>query len=307
VDSPEALPILPTSTEAARRRTITGWVSRDGRFYGDDERLARWAGATHVLCADCGAPTAKDTLVCPSCRERRAIATYTALPTAAPGSYPVYAEATDTFYANLELAEDDLESGQSLADLRLLVCEPVMARPLDTDYWLDDIPVDEDIPPGLLALIDAANAILARLEPLGYRPTRIAADPDHQLQRPTHARPSRTPPPEGYTNMTGDLVVVQMSRRTTHAVHATGNARDGSLHGQFTYCGLRLAGSDQKDRETGEKSNYHELANGSEITCKRCRKNTMWRVLAQPRPTEQPTAPNQTRPRTGSYHESQRG
>ncbi len=35
--------ILPDSPLAARHRTVTGWVSRDGRFFGDDEQTARRA------------------------------------------------------------------------------------------------------------------------------------------------------------------------------------------------------------------------------------------------------------------------
>lgn len=51
--------ILPSSDEAAQQVTVTGWRSREGLFYGNDERIARWAGATHVECSECGKPTPK--------------------------------------------------------------------------------------------------------------------------------------------------------------------------------------------------------------------------------------------------------
>lgn len=42
--------ILASSPEAASIQTVTGWVSRGGRFWGDDEHMARYCGSTHRLC-----------------------------------------------------------------------------------------------------------------------------------------------------------------------------------------------------------------------------------------------------------------
>jgi hypothetical protein len=42
--------VMMDSDEAASIQTLTGWVSRDGRFWGDDESMARWSGATHRKC-----------------------------------------------------------------------------------------------------------------------------------------------------------------------------------------------------------------------------------------------------------------
>ena len=39
--------IMEDSPEAASIKTVTGWVSRTGRFCGDDERMARFDGSTH--------------------------------------------------------------------------------------------------------------------------------------------------------------------------------------------------------------------------------------------------------------------
>ena len=38
--------VLLEDAEAATLKTVTGWVSRDGLFFGSDERTARWSGAT---------------------------------------------------------------------------------------------------------------------------------------------------------------------------------------------------------------------------------------------------------------------
>ncbi|MGJ0580578.1 DNA N-6-adenine-methyltransferase, partial [Xenorhabdus bovienii] len=42
--------VMHDSSEAASIKTVTGWVSRDGQFWGDDERMARYCGATHRQC-----------------------------------------------------------------------------------------------------------------------------------------------------------------------------------------------------------------------------------------------------------------
>lgn len=46
--------ILNTDKESAEYRTdIKGWVSKDGRFFGKDESLARYSGSTHRKCDKC--------------------------------------------------------------------------------------------------------------------------------------------------------------------------------------------------------------------------------------------------------------
>lgn len=65
--------VMSDSTEAAQLVTITGWVSRTGIFYGNDERIARYAGCTHRPCEteDCGKPTEKTYIYCDDCRHKR--------------------------------------------------------------------------------------------------------------------------------------------------------------------------------------------------------------------------------------------
>jgi len=61
------------SPEAARLVTVTGWVSSDGRFFGnldDAERIARYAGCTHQPCGECGVLCEKMYTRCPECRAK---------------------------------------------------------------------------------------------------------------------------------------------------------------------------------------------------------------------------------------------
>src|ERR1700749_2919897 len=67
--------VMYDSDRAAKRVTITGyrkepmtgWMDRFGRYFGDDENLARYSGCTHKTC-DCGKPMTKGWLKCEDCR-----------------------------------------------------------------------------------------------------------------------------------------------------------------------------------------------------------------------------------------------
>lgn len=153
--------ILPSDDRAATYRTdITGWVSRDGKYCGDDERLARLVGATHRACADCGVSTLKTYMICPACRDKRAEQRYLALPQAEwDGEAMLYSEAHEEYFTDMECATEHAECHDvSLADLRLVICEPNRVRPLDMEYCSDDLPMDaDDGPEEVKAAIDAFN------------------------------------------------------------------------------------------------------------------------------------------------------
>ena len=59
--------VIFNSAEAATYKTdLKGWVSRDGMYFGENERTARWSGCTHMTCV-CGAVHEKGRTVCRSC------------------------------------------------------------------------------------------------------------------------------------------------------------------------------------------------------------------------------------------------
>lgn len=175
-------PIFPDDPRAATRQTVEGWVSRDGRFYGDDERLARWAGATHQRCTGCGAAVDKTWTLCPACREARERERYAQRPRKAwDGVQMVYSETTQRFYVSPEDACDELDDvDETLADRRIVLCEPVEAHLLTGEEWADDLP-DEggDVPEPLTDAIQAFNAAVKGLI-LSWRPGRYAlAEEEH--------------------------------------------------------------------------------------------------------------------------------
>lgn len=174
-------PIIPfDSPEAAQEVTVTGWRSRDGFFYGNGpraEETARYAGCTHQPCRDCGKLTEKMYSLCVGCREKADLARFLALPRGPwDGEQMLYSDARDKYYSTPEDVLDDLEEGQQLEDLRLVLCKPNRARPIEEDHFCDDLPEDGDVPPELAAALQVLNDVIVNLPALSWSPGKVAWD-----------------------------------------------------------------------------------------------------------------------------------
>ena len=166
--------VMYDSPEAASIRTVTGWVSRHGQWWGDNEDAARYGGCTHRPCRDCGEPAERSYLICIACREKAASERFAAMPRKAwDGEAMVYSVVTDRYYSDPDEAYDDLEDGQTLEDLGLVICEPNLCQ-LDSDYWSDDLP-DEgcDETPGWLEDAVAAFNEAVRGKVLSWSPGKF--------------------------------------------------------------------------------------------------------------------------------------
>jgi hypothetical protein len=97
------------SDEAAQRKSVTGWVSHNGRFYGDDERTARYDGCTHKPCEDCGELIPRDGLVaCRPCLNKRDDGRFSLLARREwDGNTPLVSYDTDTYFFNEEELSED--------------------------------------------------------------------------------------------------------------------------------------------------------------------------------------------------------
>ncbi len=188
--------ILDTDPEAARFDPvgISGWVSRDGRFYGNDERLARYAGCTHRACEDCGAPTPKMYVACARCREARADKRH-AEREARPwdGVGFIYSDALDRYFSDSDDLEEYLDEEDALPveSLRLLHCEPIFASEIEPgDYYHDSLPDEDDeaVPAWLeeafAALNETIRAHRARGDALSWTPGKVAVDVASIVARP---------------------------------------------------------------------------------------------------------------------------
>ena len=171
----DTLVILPASDEAATYRTdIKGWVSRSGRYWGDDERLARYDGCTHNACTSCGAPTEKYRLYCDACQAKRDGEQWEALPVPDwDGETPLCLYRGDTYLYDIDQVRDyAAENDMKVSELRLVLCKPVYARRLEVDYWADDLAEGDDAPSWLEDAVDEFNEVIAkhRTEPLSWNP-----------------------------------------------------------------------------------------------------------------------------------------
>ena len=170
--------VMRDSPEAAEYRTgLSGWVSRRGLFYGDrpdSEDMARYDGCTHVACKYCSAPAQKSYTACQECRDKKDLERFEALPRADwDGKAMLYSEARDKYYAGPDDAEDELEEGETLADMRLVICKPNYARQIDPDYCVDELPEDGDVPPEVEAAMDTFNEAVAGIV-LSWTPGKVA-------------------------------------------------------------------------------------------------------------------------------------
>lgn len=167
--------VMRNDPEAATKVTLTGWKSRRGVFYGDNEDAARYDGCTHVPCGKCGAPTEKMWTACRPCRDLADEARYTALPRVAwDGESMVYSQTLDRYFATLNDAYDELADDQTLEDLQLVVCTPNRGRWLEEDYFSDDMAEDGELPSCILEAIDAFNAVLQKAPVLSWSPGKFA-------------------------------------------------------------------------------------------------------------------------------------
>jgi hypothetical protein len=165
------------SPEAAKLTTVTGWMSREGRFYGNDERAARWGGCTHTACTNCGKFTPKHCLLCDDCKRAKEDAKWAARPRKEwDGKAMIFSETTDEYHNSPEDAEDCLEwnDGMTMEDLRLVICEPNYAGELTDEIFCDELDEDGNTPPELDAAIEVFNKAIKNIPPLSWSPGEFA-------------------------------------------------------------------------------------------------------------------------------------
>lgn len=169
--------ILPDSPEAASIKTVTGWVSRTGRFWGDDERTARYDGSTHKLCEKCGG-LVEQRGYCGPCADKKEVDKYESMQ-AKPwdGVCMVYSIAAEKYYSDPYEAFDDLEGEDAKIETMMLVlCEPNKIRLFDEDYFSDDLAEDGELPDEIEQAINAFNDALRAAPVLSWWPGNFKLD-----------------------------------------------------------------------------------------------------------------------------------
>ena len=151
--------ILPSSDEAASIKTVTGWMSRNGRFFGDDEQLARYDGSTHRECSICGKTIFKHEY-CHDCHTKANIEEYQKMERREwNGTDGLYSQAKDKWFWSYEELDDYIVYKNTTVDKLLLIIGcPVYAREIDpSEYYEGDLPDEGDLPEDLLLAFEELN------------------------------------------------------------------------------------------------------------------------------------------------------
>jgi hypothetical protein len=178
--------IMFDSSEAAQYRTgLSGWVSRNGMYYGNDERAARYDGCTHVACEDCGKPAPRGWLVCDACKEIREKATYDAMPKEVwNGKGMLYSESADKYFSDWGEIEDYCEEEDVKIDnLSLVICKPNYLPLLDLDYGCDDLAEDGELPDEIVEAIAKFNAVVKEVGAVSWLPSNKAAITQFEVKK----------------------------------------------------------------------------------------------------------------------------
>jgi len=164
--------VMFASDEAAQLKTITGWVDRHGRYFGNDERLARYSGSTHDVC-ECGKVRSKGWTICESCREKKRREEYLALPYKEYDGSPVYSDSHDKYFFDQDDIETFLADELNETSIDLVFCTPVKYSHIDYDYWEDSLAEDQELNESLAKKVEELNSFIDTLAPSCYMPGKV--------------------------------------------------------------------------------------------------------------------------------------
>lgn len=170
--------VLYDSPEAASFVTVTGWMSRNGIFYGDDERTARWYGCTHIPCEQCKEPTRKGYSICDKCRGVEERERYEKLERRPWTEGPVAIYRDDHyFWDDDDILEYCEEEGINPDRLMLVLCKPCDLPVLDANDFLKDVlPEDQYCEDkGILEAAAAFNEAVKKATSIFWYPDKYAA------------------------------------------------------------------------------------------------------------------------------------
>lgn len=169
------------SAEAASIQTVTGWVSRTGMFFGNDEHMARYEGCTHRPCGKCGALVPVRSY-CRDCADKAKTEKYAAMQRADwNGTDMLYSEAHDVWLQDADyLADYCAEHQCTPKELCLIIAVPCHASEIDAlEHYSDDLPEDGDLPADVEEAFTKLNeALRASKSILSWQPGKFAATDD---------------------------------------------------------------------------------------------------------------------------------
>lgn len=160
--------IMYDSPEAAQLVTVTGWATRDGRFFGDNEHLARYCGSTHKACdKNENHPPHRINAYCEECHVEKMQEKFSSMPVVEwDGKTPLTLFDTDEFFFDQYQINDYCEEHDVLEEnLRLVICKPNHMDAICADsQWCDIFAEDVLLP---AEVEDALNTLNAAIEEHG--------------------------------------------------------------------------------------------------------------------------------------------
>ena len=168
--------IFKDSKETAKFVTnISGWVDRNGRFFGENEDMARYSGATHKVCEKCGTIN-KINSYCSPCHEMKRIEKYNSLEKRQwDGKLPLYSDSHDEYFFDDDSLYDYIEERElSIEDLQLRLCKPQPMNTVDEDYFSEEMHEDFEVPKEVVEAIDSLNNLILSQPTQTWYPDKYA-------------------------------------------------------------------------------------------------------------------------------------
>lgn len=156
--------ILISDEESAEYKTISGWVSRTGRFFGEHEDEARRHGSTHFKC-ECG-KIYLNTSYCKSCSTKSAYENYSKLEFKEWDLKSfVYSVTLNEYFENeLDLIFHLDDENIICEDLKLILCEPIKVPEIYYSYFEDALPdgydLDDVASPEFMIALEKLNKLI---------------------------------------------------------------------------------------------------------------------------------------------------
>lgn len=165
------------SDQAATYRTdVKGWVASDGRYYGEDERTARYAGCTVRPCASCDNEVDKSRVYCRSCEARRDMDKFAGFPVEVwDGKTPLCLFNSETYFFGDDVL-DYLADIDPSEEVRICKCKPNHLGLISDDNWCDDLPEDGELPDAVFLAMQALNDAIKEAGPVSWYEDKIAID-----------------------------------------------------------------------------------------------------------------------------------
>ncbi len=153
------------------RTDISGWVGKNGNFYGKSEDMARYANSTHKTC-DCGNIMSKGWTKCEGCRAKSALERFMALEGVEwDGEAMMCTHDDDRFFRDWDEAVSYCYDNEILPkDLKLVLCKKdiriseINIDELNEEYCTEDESLS-DFHPEIAKKVDELNELIRNTEP----------------------------------------------------------------------------------------------------------------------------------------------